>query len=162
MSALDRSRTPTSGSIRKFDFPDVERRTLSNGLDLRVCKLSRLPVVSTNLFFRAGEGQLVESRAGLAVLTGDALTTASCIELGKPLLVFWNEEQAAQSVQKILSSARIFYPGHDRPFKLDEKDNVEYIGGDKDLRIFQGLGFGNGEVSVTISPEPPRNTVVAG
>lgn len=73
MSALDRTRPPTSGSIRNFDFPDVERRTLSNGLDLRVCKLSRLPVVSTNLFFRAGEGQLVESRAGLAVLTGDAL-----------------------------------------------------------------------------------------
>ena len=73
MSPLDRFRQPKSGSIRKFDFPDVERRTLSNGLDLRVCKLSRLPVVSTNLFFRAGEGQLVESRAGLAVLTGDAL-----------------------------------------------------------------------------------------
>ncbi len=73
MSALDRTQPPASGSIRKFDFPDVERRTLSNGLDLRVCRLSRLPVVSTNLFFRAGEGQLVESRAGLAVLTGDAL-----------------------------------------------------------------------------------------
>ena len=73
MSALDRTQPPTSGSIRKFDFPDVERRTLQNGLDLRVCKLSRLPVVSTNLFFRAGETRLVESRAGLAVLTGDAL-----------------------------------------------------------------------------------------
>ena len=73
MSGLDRTQPPTSGSIRKFDFPDVQRRTLSNGLDLRVCKLSRLPVVSTNLFFRAGEGRLVESRAGLAVLTGDAL-----------------------------------------------------------------------------------------
>ncbi len=73
MSELDRTQPPTSGSIRKFDFPDVERRTLSNGLDLRVCKLSRLPVVSTNLFFRAGEGRLVGSRAGLAVLTGDAL-----------------------------------------------------------------------------------------
>jgi zinc protease len=73
MSALDRTQPPTSGSIRKFDFPDVERRTLRNGLDLRVCKLSRLPVVSTNLFFRAGETQLIESRAGLAVMTGDAL-----------------------------------------------------------------------------------------
>ena len=73
MSAFDRSQPPGSGSIRNFDFPDVERRALSNGLDLRVCKLSRLPVVSTNLFFEAGEGRLDESRAGLAVLTGDAL-----------------------------------------------------------------------------------------
>ena len=103
----------------------------------------------------------VETSQGTVVLTGDALTAASCIELGKPLLVFWNEEQAAQSVQKILGAAKIFYPGHDRPFKVDEKGNVEYIGGDKELCIFQGLGFGNGEVSVTISPEPPRNTVVS-
>ena len=103
----------------------------------------------------------VETSDGTVVLTGDALTAASCIALGKPLLVFWDEEQAAQSVQKILASARIFYPGHDRPFRIDAQGGVEYLGGAKDLRIFQGLGFGNGEVSVTISPEPPRNTVVA-
>ena len=93
MSALDRTQPPASGSIRKFDFPDVERRTLSNGLDLRVCKLSRLPVVSTNLFFRAGEGQLVESRAGLAVLTGDALEGGtrkrSGTELAEALEPLW-------------------------------------------------------------------------
>jgi N-acyl homoserine lactone hydrolase len=104
----------------------------------------------------------VETLEGVIALTGDALTAASCIALGKPLLVFWNEEQAAKSVQKILASATIFYPGHDRPFRIDAQGGVEYLGGAKDLRIFQGLGFGNGEVSVTISPEPPRNTVVAG
>ena len=35
--------------------------------------LPRLPIVSVNLFVRAGEGSLAEGRAGTAVLTGDAL-----------------------------------------------------------------------------------------
>ncbi len=73
MSALDRSRAPEPGPIRPFDFPDVERTALPNGLDLRVARMSRLPVVSVNLFMRAGESELDEDRAGLSVLAGDAL-----------------------------------------------------------------------------------------
>ena len=73
MSVLDRSKPPTSGPIRRFDFPDVDRRDLPNELDLRVARISRLPVVSVNLFMRAGEQALSEDRAGLAVLTGRAL-----------------------------------------------------------------------------------------
>jgi len=85
MSTFDRSQPPVSGPIRNFDFPEVERRSLSNGLDLRVCKLSRLPVVSLNLFFRAGESGLEESRAGLAVLTGDALEGGTVERSGSEL-----------------------------------------------------------------------------
>ena len=73
MSALDRSMRPASGPIRSFDFPDVDRREMPNGLDLRVVHMSRLPVVSVNLFVRSGEGALSPGRAGLSVLAGDAL-----------------------------------------------------------------------------------------
>jgi zinc protease len=73
MSDLDRGRRPTSGPIRDFDFPDVDRRALPNGLDLRVVHMNRLPVVSVNLFIRAGESALSDHNAGLAVLTADAL-----------------------------------------------------------------------------------------
>ena len=85
MSTCDRSQAPASGPIRNFDFPEVERRSLSNGLDLRVCKLSRLPVVSLNLFFAAGESGLEESRAGVAVLTGDALEGGTLERSGSEL-----------------------------------------------------------------------------
>ncbi len=85
MSTFDRSQAPASGPIRNFDFPEVERRSLSNGLDLRVCKLSRLPVVSLNLFFAAGESGLEESRAGVAVLTGDALEGGTLERSGSEL-----------------------------------------------------------------------------
>ncbi len=73
MSPVDRARVPAPGALRAFDFPDVERRPLSNGLDLRVCRLPALPVVSVHLFFRAGEEALDAGRAGLSVLTGDAV-----------------------------------------------------------------------------------------
>lgn len=73
MSALDRSRAPEPGPIRPFGFPDIERRAPSNGLDLRVARMARLPVVSVNLFMRAGEADLDEAAAGLSVLAGDAL-----------------------------------------------------------------------------------------
>jgi len=73
VSALDRGGPPEPGEIRAFEFPSVDRRSLSTGLDVRVARVSRLPVVSASLFFRAGESGLDERVAGLAVLTGDAL-----------------------------------------------------------------------------------------
>jgi zinc protease len=73
MTPLDRATPPPRGAIRDFDFPEVERGALSTGLDLRVVRLPRLPVVSVRLFMRAGEAALVDARAVLAVLTADAL-----------------------------------------------------------------------------------------
>lgn len=73
MTFPDRTLPPEPGSVRPFDFPDVDRRPLPNGLDLRVARLASLPVVSANLFVRAGETVLGEGSAGLAVLAGDAL-----------------------------------------------------------------------------------------
>lgn len=73
MSAPDRSRPPEPGTIRSFDFPEVDSRPMANGLDLRVARMGTLPLVSVNLFMRAGEAALMEERAGLAVLAGDTL-----------------------------------------------------------------------------------------
>ncbi|HSM60945.1 MAG TPA: pitrilysin family protein, partial [Longimicrobiales bacterium] len=85
MSPVDRTRAPEAGPIRAFDFPSVERRALDNGLDLRVARVARLPMVSANLFVRAGESTLAEARAGLAVLTGDALEGGSRRRSGSEL-----------------------------------------------------------------------------
>ena len=103
---------------------------------------------------------VAETPAGSVALTGDALTAADCVKTGKPFLVFWDEESAAQSVRRLVENATIFYPGHDRPFRLHDDGTIEYLGGDKDFRIFQYLGHGNGEVVVTISGEPVRSTHV--
>jgi len=68
-----RASPPAPAPIRHFDFPEIDRRRLSNGLDLRVVRMPRLPVASVRLFVRAGEAALRHARAGLAVLTADAL-----------------------------------------------------------------------------------------
>ena len=73
MSTLDRTHPPSSGTMRAFDFPTVERLALPTGLDLRVAIMNRLPMVSLNLFMHAGEAALAPETAGLAVLTADAL-----------------------------------------------------------------------------------------
>ena len=73
MTALDRTSPPAPRPLRDFDFPPVDRRDLANGLDLRVARMTRLPVVSVRLFVRGGEAALTGSGAGLAVLTGAAL-----------------------------------------------------------------------------------------
>jgi len=73
VSELERSAPPRRGAVRDFEFPATERRALANGLDLRVARLSRLPVVSVKLFVRSGEDALPDDRAGLAVLAADAL-----------------------------------------------------------------------------------------
>lgn len=69
----ERTRPPEPGRIRPFRFPEVTSGTLENGLGIRVARLPRLPVVSASLVLNAGESWLGRERAGLAVLTGDAL-----------------------------------------------------------------------------------------
>jgi zinc protease len=73
VSPVDRLHPPEPGALRDFSFPPVVRRALAGGLDLRVARMARLPVVSVNLFVRAGESSLPEERAGLACLAGSAL-----------------------------------------------------------------------------------------
>ena len=85
MSALDRSLRPTSGELRDFSFPQVNRVRLPNGLDVRVAQLSRLPIVNVSLFIRASEGALGEEHAGLAVLTADALEGGTTRRSGSEL-----------------------------------------------------------------------------
>lgn len=72
-SLLDRTRPPAPGTIRPFDFPEVQTGALPSGLGLRVARLPRLPVVATALVIPAGESTLGGAQIGHAVLTGDAL-----------------------------------------------------------------------------------------
>ncbi|HLI26106.1 MAG TPA: MBL fold metallo-hydrolase [Chloroflexota bacterium] len=72
-------------------------------------------------------GVTVETEGGLAVITGDALHYAYVIETGINPLVFWNEEQARRSIQRVAAMADIIYPGHDRPFRLSRSGQIEYL-----------------------------------
>jgi zinc protease len=64
---------PSAGPVRSFDFPPVHADVSENGLRIRSVQVGRLPVVTAMVVLDAGEGGLDDSRAGLAVLTGDSL-----------------------------------------------------------------------------------------
>ena len=63
-------------------------------------------------------GLLVETEAGIAGLTGDAMHTAAAGIAGRSPLVFYNETQANDSIAKIVSAAELLYPGHNQPFRI--------------------------------------------
>lgn len=74
---LDRSGPPASGPVGAFDFPPVESSVLPNGLELRIARMTRVPLVSVSAVLDAGESLLPDSSAGLAVLSGEGLDGGS-------------------------------------------------------------------------------------
>ncbi len=72
-------------------------------------------------------GLLVETAAGVACVAGDALHSGWVLESRQPPIVFGSLSQARESVAKALSAADLFYPGHDRPFRVKdgEADHLE-------------------------------------
>ena len=71
---LDRSITPSPGPTPEFDFPDVEQRTLSNGLRLWIVERPGIPLVNVQLTIGAGAIADPVDRTGLASLTAAMLT----------------------------------------------------------------------------------------
>ena len=71
-------------------------------------------------------GLLVETEAGIAGLTGDAMHTAAVGVAGRSPLVFYSESQAAESIARVMSESDLLYPGHDRPFRMVD-GSPEYI-----------------------------------
>lgn len=71
-------------------------------------------------------GLLVETEAGAACVSGDAVHSPWVLESGQPPIVFGSLSQARESVAKALSAADVIYPGHDRPFRVVE-GGAEYL-----------------------------------
>ena len=69
-----RSTPPEPGPIRPFHLPELEAHRLDSGLEVRSMARSEVPLVSLCLIVDAGETTVGPEQAGLAVLTGDALS----------------------------------------------------------------------------------------
>ncbi|MEX2584519.1 MAG: pitrilysin family protein [Gemmatimonadota bacterium] len=71
---LDRSVMPAPGPTPEVDFPEVERRTLSNGLSVWVVERPDVPLVTVQLLLNAGSVTDPAPLAGRASLTAAMLT----------------------------------------------------------------------------------------
>lgn len=69
---------------------------------------------------------LVDTDDGVAAIAGDGLHYADVTMTRDPFLVFWDEAAAVDSIDRIVAAGDILYPGHDRPFRL-ENGAIHYL-----------------------------------
>jgi predicted Zn-dependent peptidase len=85
----DRSLLPKEKPDPKLVLPAVQRRKLSNGLDVLVVEHHELPIVSLNLVMKMGAAGDPADKAGLASITADMLdegtATRSSLEISDQL-----------------------------------------------------------------------------
>ncbi len=62
-------------------------------------------------------------------MAGDALPDGGTVSRGVTYNIFWDVDDATQSVEKMLDTSQVFYPGHDRPFRLDGDQITFYLEG---------------------------------
>lgn len=72
------------------------------------------------------QGLVVETEQGNVVLASDALWSARDAVRGKPDVAFFDRDQGAASLKKVMAAGSVFYPGHDRPFRFDN-GKVSYL-----------------------------------
>jgi zinc protease len=71
--APDRSKPPAPGPLPALKLPPVEKRTLSNGLQVWIMGVHKVPTVHLELAIRAGVAADPPGKFGLASLTADML-----------------------------------------------------------------------------------------
>ena len=81
------------------------------------------------------------------LVAGDALPDGGTVRRRLPYNVFWDVKDAAESVEKMLASSHVFYPGHDRPFRLDG-DEITYLHGPSEIQVEANLE-GGGSTALT-------------
>lgn len=69
----------------------------------------------------------VNTGDGIGVITGDAIQNSTVAVERRNALVFWSDELASRTIEKLVSIADVIYPGHDQAFRIDAQNNVEYV-----------------------------------
>lgn len=64
---------------------------------------------------------------GTAVISGDSIQNSMVAVERRNALVFWDNEMASRSIEKLIKIADVIYPGHDQAFRLDRNNRVEYV-----------------------------------
>lgn len=77
MSAVARAQAPRPGRLRPFEFPEVTREELPDGLVLLHARHGDLPLVTLSLVAEAGGVEEPAERAGLAHMTANALASGT-------------------------------------------------------------------------------------
>jgi len=114
---------PKAGADPKFNLPPVEKKKLSNGLEVWVVRQPELPIVSMNLVLKSGGTANPAGKEGLASMTANLLNsgtkTRSAVEIANQLQSIganlgagsgWDQTNVSlQSLTRNLDSALAIY-----------------------------------------------------
>jgi zinc protease len=134
---VDRSLLPKEKPDPKLTLPAVQRRKLSNGLDVLVVEHHELPVVSMNLVMKMGAAGDPADKAGLASLSADMLdegtATRSSLDISDQLSRIGSSLQIAAGWDSTTASMRTLTRHLDRALEIysDVISNPSFP--DKDL-----------------------------
>ena len=100
---------------------------------------------------------LVEINGENVLIAGDALPESGSIARGLPYNVFWDVSDAHESVEKMVAASNVFYPGHDRPFRV-EGDEINYLEGPEHIQVMSSTdGGGSASLTFTVSAKRTVN-----
>lgn len=98
------------------------------------------------------------------LVAGDALPDGGTVRRGMPYNIFWDVKDATESVEKMLDASHVFYPGHDRPFRVDG-GTINYLHGPTQVELSTN-NEGGASTALTYKVhshrEPTINTVQKG
>ena len=86
-SPLDRRQPPVAGPVKAFEFPPFLHQRLSNGLEVYVARVDRVPLVDLEILSRAGSLFDPEGKPGLASLHGDLLDEGTVRRSGTEIAI---------------------------------------------------------------------------
>ncbi len=98
---------------------------------------------------------LVDVEGETVLVAGDAMPDTGTVKRGLPYNIFWDVREAGESVEKMLDSSKVFYPGHDRPFKLDGEE-ISYIQGPTEVEISDS-NEGGSAIALSYRVHPHRH-----
>ncbi len=99
---------------------------------------------------------LLEIDGEKVLVAGDAFPDAGTLHRRLPYNIFWDVSDASESVEKMLDVSNIFYPGHDRPFRVED-GAASYLHGPTQVEIVgtvEGGGHTSVSYKVTAAREP--------
>ena len=100
---------------------------------------------------------VVSADGETAIMAGDAMPDSGTVVRGLPTNIFWDVEDAKSSVEKLVGSSSVFYPGHDRPFRVDG-DQINYLHGPANIEVINSTeGLGTTSLTFTVLANRPIN-----
>ena len=117
-------------------------------------------VIETPGHTRGHISVVVDTEQGPVCIGGDAFSDAGALHRGTPALVFWSESEARESIRNIIAESDTIYPGHDRPFKIINQDEIEYLVEAPSIKFTGVLDQMGSTFSVDVALAPNRGTTV--